>query len=100
MTTLTQENGGISAWYFLSAISQLALEVKTGRNYYGSTSVLKGIQQRGWAPAGRCTRRAKLEALANLLDGQPAGPVIDLARQTLAEALEKDGLDLVRVAND
>lgn len=96
MTIILDTPAQIQGWYFLSAVSQLAFELKSGHNWYGKTSVLKGIQARGWAPAGRATRRAKILALAHLLDEQPAGPVIDLARTTLQEALDADGLVLTR----
>lgn len=96
MTVLDQP-AQISAWYYMSAVSQLALEIKTGQNYYGSRgSVLKGIQARGLTSVtGNATRRNKLLALAELLHEQPSSPVVDLARKTLAEALEKDGLVIV-----
>lgn len=89
MTTVLDKPEQITAWYYLSAVSQLALELKSGHNYYGRTSVLKGIQQRGWAPAGKATRLNKALALAGLLYEQPSSPVIDLARQTLAEVCDE-----------
>jgi hypothetical protein len=90
----------INAWRYLSAVSQLSLEVQLGTNYYGSRgSVLKGIQANGWTSVtGRATRRNKLLALAELLHEQPSSPVIDLARKTLAEACEADGIQIVPVA--
>jgi hypothetical protein len=83
----------ISAWVFLSAISQLALEVKTGQNYYGRTSVLKGIQAKGWTSVtGKATKINKVTALAELLHEQPSSPVIDLARKTLDAACAEMGI--------
>lgn len=90
-TTVLDQPEQINAWVFLSAISQLGFEVSTGQNW-GRVSVLKAIQQRGWAPEGRATRNAKLLALAGLLHEQPSGPVVDRARGILAEACAKDGV--------
>jgi hypothetical protein len=67
---LTQENGGITAWYVLSAISQLSLELKTGQNFYGKRSVYSGLAQHGLlAPerGTRATKRNKMLALADIL---------------------------------
>lgn len=90
---------GISNWYFLSAVSQLHLELKTGMNYYGKTSVLKALQLRGYTSVtGRATVRNKVLALAELLEGQPSGPVIDLARATLAAKLDELGLQVTFIA--
>lgn len=89
----------INHWVFASAISQLALEVKLGINTSSRGSVLKGIQARGWTSVtGRATRRNKLLTLAELLHEQPSSPVVDLARRTLAEACEADGIQIVPVA--
>lgn len=87
----------ISAWQFVSGISQLSLEVKTGTNFYGSRgSVLKGLQARGWTSVtGRATKKAKVLALAELIatarDNGLDGPVTDLAQKTLTEALDANG---------
>lgn len=93
----------ISAWQFMSAISQLTLELQTGMNYYGHRgSVLKGIQARGWTSVeGRATKRAKLLALSELLDtakrvGIHDGPVCAHAEKLLAETLASMGLMIER----
>jgi hypothetical protein len=98
MATVIDTPEGISAWYFLSAVSQLSLEIKTGRNYYGKTSVLKGIQARGWTSVtGRATKVNKMVALTELLHEQPASPVVNLARETLAAACAEMGITIEAV---
>jgi hypothetical protein len=100
MTVLTQENGGISAWFVLSAISQLSLEIKTGRNFYGKRSVYSGLAQRGLLAPGsptRATKRNKMLALANLLtmcedNGLATGEVGVSARKTLDAACIEEGV--------
>lgn len=93
----------ISAWQFMSAISQLTLELKTGLNFYGHRgSVLKGIQARGWTSVeGRATKRNKLLALSELLDTAIRvdlhdGPVCQSAEEFLAETLAEMGVTIDR----
>lgn len=88
----------ISNWYFLSAVSQLTLELETGHNYYGKVSVYKGIRAR-FIPAlpARATVQNKLIAMATLLeavDGEP-GEVFEHARKVLAAKLAELGLELM-----
>lgn len=99
MTVSLETPEQISYWYFASAVSQLTYELKTGHNYYGKTSVYKGIRMNmiPGLPA-RATVRNKLLALATLLDavgdGQADGPVFVSARQVLAAKLEELGLEI------
>lgn len=95
MTTIDTPQA-ISHWYFMSAVSQLGLEIKTGLNYYGKTSVYKALRLRMFpdAPA-RATVVNKCVMLATLLEDQPAGPVIDLARKTLDEKCAELGIAII-----
>jgi len=94
-TTVLDTPEGINTWFYLSAVSQLGLEIKTGRNYYGRTSVLKGIQARGMTSVtGNATKINKMLALAELLWEQPSSPVIDLARETLQAACDEMGIEI------
>jgi hypothetical protein len=100
MTVLTRENGGIQAWFVLSAISQLSLEISTGRNFYGKRSVYGGLAQHGLLAEGRparATKRNKMLALADILDmcdenGLATGAVGRTARETLATACAEMGV--------
>lgn len=95
MTTIDTP-AGISHWYFMSAVSQLGLELKTGLNYYGKTSVYKGIRQNMMPDLPpRATVVNKCVALATLLHEQPASPVIDLARKTLDEKCAELGIAII-----
>jgi hypothetical protein len=88
----------INNWYVLSAVSQLALEIKTGHNFYAAGSVYKGIRANlvdGLPP--RATMRNKLMCLATLLENLPAGgAVVESARETLNAKLEELGLQISR----
>lgn len=96
MTTSLDTPAKIGAWRVLSAVSQLALEIKTGQNYYGRTSVYKAIRLHfiDGLPE-RATLRNKCLALATFLTNLPedikAGPVCTSASQTLATALAENG---------
>jgi hypothetical protein len=100
MTVLTQENGGIRAWFVLSAISQLSLEISTGRNFYGKRSVYSGLAQHGLLAEGsptRATKRNKMLALANILtmckdNGLDTGEVGKTAQATLDKACIEEGV--------
>lgn len=104
MTVLTQENGGIRAWFVLSAISQLSLEISTGRNYYGKRSVYSGLAQHGLLAEGaptRATKRNKMLALANILtmcedNDLSTGEVGLRAKQVLATACDEEGVVIER----
>ena len=102
MATVIDTPEGIANWYYLSAVSQLGFELRTGRNYYGRVSVLKGIQARGWVSVtGRATKINKMLALAELIHGQPAtSPVINRAREALAAACEEEGVTIESVPVD
>lgn len=93
MTVLDQPQQ-ITAWVFLSRVSQLSLELKTGLNTSSRGSVYGAIRGR-IIPADmlppRATKRNKALALAMLLHEQPSSPVIDLARETLSEVLNENG---------
>lgn len=94
MTTIDTPRA-ISHWYFMSAVSQLGLELKTGLNYYGKTSVYKAIRLRMLPDAPpRATAVNKCVMLATLLHEQPAGPVVDLARKTLDEKCAELGIEI------
>lgn len=97
--TIIDTPEGISNWRFMSAVSQLSLELSTGTNFYGSRGSVYGPIRRDYIPGlpERATKRNKLIALATLLEGQPAGPVVDRARATLAEVLDAAGLVLTQV---
>lgn len=99
---LTKENGGIDFWRFASAVSQLSFELDTGRNWYGKTSVYKGIRL-NFIPGlpARATVRNKLVALGCMLDAVPAdkradGGTFNKAEKVLAAKLEELGLELNR----
>ena len=87
----------ISGWYYLSAVSQLSLEIRSGRNFYnnGKRSVYGALRGR-IIPADMlhpaATRANKVLALAMLCYDQPAGPVIDAARALLDEVADTEGL--------
>lgn len=85
----------INGWYYMSAVSQLTLEIRTGHNYYGKTSAYTGIRGRiipaDMIPA-RATRTNKIMALTLLCYGQDSGPVIDGARKVLAEVEATEGI--------
>lgn len=91
---------GISHWFLLSAVSQLGLEIKTGRNFYGKRSVYSGLRQHGLlAPErpDRATKRNKMLALADILDaasdqGIDLGEVGRSARATLDAACAEMGV--------
>lgn len=99
-TTLTRENGGIQAWYVLSAISQLSLEISTGRNFYGKRSVYSGLAQHGLLAPERgktATKRNKMLALADILlaakeQGFDTGEVGVTAQATLDAACAEMGV--------
>lgn len=94
--TVLDNPPAISMWYVLSAVSQLTFELKTGRNYYGKTSVYTGIRRNMIAdlPA-RATVPNKLIALNCILTNCPdeTGEVWDEARTVLAAKLEELGLE-------
>lgn len=97
MSFVLDQPAQISNWYFLSAISQLSLEIKTGRNFYGKVSVYKPLRER-YMPGfpARATVQNKLLMLATLLEAAPDedGPVFTSARATLADKLAELGLEL------
>ena len=97
MTVVIDTPAGISNWYFLSAVSQLTLELQTGRNYYGKTSVYKGIRL-NFIPGlpARATKRNKVLALGCLLNSSSdqTGPLFEKGREVLASTLEEMGLEL------
>jgi len=89
----------ISNWHFLSAVSQLTFELETGKNWYGKTSVYKGIRNLfipGLPP--RATVQNKLVAMGMMLEAAEGddGEVFDKARTVLAAKLEELGLELTR----
>lgn len=92
MTTTIDTPEGIQRWYLLSAISQLGLELSTGRNFYGKTSVYKGIRLNlvDGLPE-RATLRNKCLAMVTLLQHAPAGPVAARAQAALAKVLSENG---------
>lgn len=97
-TTVIDTPAGIANWYYLSAVSQLTLELRTGRNYYGRTSVLTALVNRGWFEPQRATKRNKLIALATLIDNagdEATGPVFDRAIETVANVSKEMGVILV-----
>lgn len=97
--TVLDQPAQISNWYFLSAVSQLTLELETGRNYYGKTSVYKGIRMR-FIPGlpERATVRNKLVAMGCLLDAVEGedSEVFAKARTVLQVKLNELGLELTR----
>lgn len=97
---LTKENGGIAFWQFASAVSQLTLEVETGNNYYGKTSVYTGLR-RNYMPGfpARATLRNKLLMLGCLLQQVPAeeiakSEVFSHGKRALDTKLAELGLEL------
>lgn len=86
----------IGAWRVLSAVSQLASEIKTGENWYGRRSVYAGVRMHfiDGLPE-RATKRNKCLALATFLENLPeeilAGEVCTRARTVLDEALTANG---------
>lgn len=94
MSAVLDQPEQITAWVYLSRISQLSLELKTGmltsrgRSVYG---VIRGtiIPADMLPKAG--TKRNKCLALAMLLHEQPEGPVVNLARKNLNEILAEEG---------
>lgn len=90
---------GIRVWTVLSAVSQLALELKTGHNYYGKRSVYAGLAQHGLLAEGRsprATKRNKMLALADILtmckENGLDGEVIASAQATLDKACAEEGV--------
>lgn len=100
MTVSLDTPAQIGAWQYLSAVSLLALEIKTKTNYYGKTSVYTGIRRNtSIVPAEsqemfpvRATRANKVLLLTALCYGQPSGPVVDSARDTLAVVARDEGI--------
>lgn len=94
MSAVLDQPAQINAWVFLSRVSQLALELKTGLNTSSRGSVYKVIRGQiipeDMLPA-RATKQNKALALAMLLHDQDSSPTIDLARTTLAEVLAEEG---------
>jgi hypothetical protein len=87
---------GINMWRVLSAVSQLGLELSTGTNFYGRTSVYTGIQRNmvDGLPV-RATKRNKCLALATILGHMDAstlaGPVCTRAARVLADVMAEEG---------
>lgn len=98
--TIIDTPEGIATWRYLSAVSQLSLEISTGMNYYGKTSVLTALCNQGVFPAMRATKKNKLIALATLVDnmGDDDGPVVTRAREVIAQGCDELGIELVPVS--
>lgn len=101
MTVSLDKPAQIGMWRVLSAISQLTSELSTGHNWYGKTSVYKGIRLNfiDGLPE-RATKQNKCLALAtfleNLDDATKAGPVCTHAAQVLSDTLAANGWQISR----
>lgn len=98
MSVVLDTPAQISGWVYMSAISQITLEIKTGTNFYGKVSAYKGVRGRiipaEMLPA-RATRLNKIMALTMLVWGQPSGPVVDSARDLLGKIAAEEGIVFV-----
>lgn len=95
MSIVLDQPEQINGWVYMSAVSQLALEIRTRTNYYGKRSVYSGIRGR-IVPAemlpARATRQNKILALTLLCHGHAPSPVFNLAREVLAEVAAVEGI--------
>jgi hypothetical protein len=93
MTVVLDQPAQIANWRLMSAVSQLALEVSTGENFYGSKGSVYHPIRRDYIDGlpARATMRNKCLALATFLNNLPDGPVVRNARKSLEERLAKEG---------